>query len=845
MSNSYLSLSSRELKKTRECRDRYVNLTALRLTKEPDEDLSRREEVKKALIKALSLNDEKAALDSFDSYMKEDYVNLPGISFVEAGDILRVKGERFIGWYFSSGFETKAVNLRYAFMLDGVPAVEGKVKVTDRIDLLSSKEGKCFLINLKWGTNPYSDKARKAENLTLNSIELLTMLSGNEALKATAMTAYLTSKDDTNKKLSIEFEPKPGKNLAVLPSENVSSPVDALRNALGITVACDCDTCEFCKECTANTVSIVEKEKKAKEKKDVSYTKTQDTVIGFKDGALCVVAVPGAGKTFALVERTKALIKGGVDPSKIVMATFTKKAAAEYAARVEKACPKGVQPDAFTLHALAHYIITDVAELKEERKLATDIVRLSMIRDAVLRAPRVIRGISYDFPNKTFGLYRLLDSYFKLLDSGNKLDESLDVEGITNVYKLYKEEYERQNCFEYDDLIKECNELLDDPEILKKVHDRWQYVMVDEVQDIDYMQWEMVSKIQTGNLVIVGDDDQQIFDWRGGSSRYMLNFLSFYPEGKVIYMEDNFRSSQNIISVATALTDRIDDRYSKKIVPLEEGGAPVFAAGPYDNKDMVRFIAGQIASGGTKPEEICVLARKNATLDKLERELTENGIKCISSRNYLIESPVFDMLWCLFKLYELKDDCPETCLYRLRRYMGKECTKETGESLYEKYFKDEPETISKALDSLCDIEDIEEAVIECYKALTGARHMSEEIYQLIKKIREEGVRDFEGLTRMMQEMIYFDDESEMEVSAKEGYVNLLTCHKAKGKEYPFVIVYGVEEFDDSDSDIRLAYVAVTRAKKVCALITSSLKPAAVLEVIGGGLSDIKEGEIIA
>ena len=846
--NNLIELTVYSVKKARECPDRYVMLSSMKLTKEPDEDLERRQQLKTALIRALTAETEEKAREMWDLYMIRDYVNLPGADFVEAGEIAGEKGRRFIRWFYANGYTVKAVGCRYAFLPEGFELSGKKVKITDTVDLFCEKDGGTVMMNLSWSSNPYSDRARKPENKSENAIEALSMMTGNRHLKADAAVAYLTSRDDRNKALAKEFEEKPGKNLLYVPF--MENAAEKLKTALSIKLSCNCEDCRLCKECAAEAITVTEEKKGKKEvtgNNEVSYTASQEKVVGFGDGRMCVVAVPGAGKTFALVERTKALIAGGVDPSSILMATFTKKAAAEYADRVARSCPKGVQPDAFTLHALAHYIITDVAGLGDKKKLATDIVRLSLIREAVSKAPRAIRGMSYDFRNGEFGLYRTLDRLFKNISEfgGNALTPEMDQEGIYAVYEIYRRLYEEENCFEYDDLIRECNALLDDPQVCAKVHEKWKYFMVDEVQDIDADQWEMVQKIESGNLLIVGDDDQQIFSWRGGSSQYMLDFVNYYPDGRVLYMEDNFRSTGNIISVAKVIADRIDNRYSKVITPvLKDEGKPVFMKGPCDDREITELIRAEIASGRYKPEDICVLARKNATLEKLGKALSDAGIRSVSPRTFLVESPVFDMLWCLFRLSEDGENVPETCLYRLRKYMGKSVAKEKGESLYEKYYRKEPEAIAKALDVLSESEDIEDAVSGCFKALTGARRISEEVYQLIRKLKEEEVETFDDLCLMMKDMLYFSDESELEVSKKEGYVNLLTCHRAKGKEYPFVILYGIEDFDTSESDLRLSYVAVTRAQKVCVVARSSLQEAPVLDIIKDKLTYLGEGEAV-
>ena len=503
-------LTASALKKSRECREQFVKLSGMHLTGEEDTELERRNIMKAKLIECVSMKSMDAALKEWNKYFDDVFETLPGAESMEAGNIPRFKGARFIRWFFEKGYKVDGRKMAYAFKYDG------EILVKDKIDLMvSAPDGeRPVLMNISWKVNPYSSKARRADNLVTSSVELLCMQAGNALLKADACICYLTSKDDKSKALVDEFEKKPEKNVAYL--EFAPDAKARLSEAMSFAQDRDCDACAYRKECNASSYipclrKKIKETEETEKQPEKAFTNAQKQVIDFGDGELCVVAVPGAGKTMTLVERTKKLIESGVAPDKICMCTFTKKAAAEYSGRVAKECKKGIMPDAFTLHSLAHYIISDIAESDRPRRVATELARLKLIKEAVGLSPAAIRGVSYDFPNGEFGLYRTLNKLFKNidLDGGSALKDHPDPEGVMEVKKIFDGLYKDGNYFEYDDLITECVYLLNyDDELRRKVHDRWQYIMVDEVQDIDEAQWEMVELIQHGNLVVVGDDDQ-------------------------------------------------------------------------------------------------------------------------------------------------------------------------------------------------------------------------------------------------------------------------------------------------------------------------------------------------
>ena len=325
----------------------------------------------------------------------------------------------------------------------------------------------------------------------------------------------------------------------------------------------------------------------------------------------------------------------------------------------------------------------------------------------------------------------------------------------------------------------------------------------------------------------------------------MLSFKNYYPDGKILYMEDNFRCTKPITDVAEKIANVIGNRYNKTIVPSNtDTSVPVYKVPPCDHRELAKIVKQQIG-GGIKPEDICILGRKNADLEKLCAVLGKEGVNSLPPRLFMVDSQIFDLIYCLLMLYREGPATPETCLYRLRKYMGKDCEKENNEDgLFAKYFHDEPESVTEAIESLTECEDIEDGIVGAYRAITGVSRISDDVFQFCKKAKEEEIGSAEELFELMHEMVYYKDEDEMELPKREGYVNVLTLHKAKGKEWPVVFLYGIEDLEDSDESFRLGYVGVTRAQKACAIVRHGLAEAPVLDVVSDMLTELKEGELL-
>jgi len=816
-------LQPAQLRKSRGC-ETYRAISLMHLTKEPVAEEERKKELTKVLKNALACGTEEEAVSMWSRFFDSGYLKLPGVIAKEQGQQQEAMGTRLIRWFYKEGCRVLAQNSAYSFLY------EPGLAVSHTSDLLVEREGKKAFFDLSWGSNPYSDKARKAESLTANSVELLCRMAANCAGEGAGIL-YLKSKDDTAKGLAEEFEAKPGKNVAFLPYTEDARTM--LASAMKLPERMDCAECSKRNLCSARPCVIERTGKKGKEASlsDIRLTPTQEEVVAHRDGPLCVVAVPGSGKTTALTVRLTKLIQGGVDPRRICMITFTNKACAEIADRVARYV-KGVQPDIFTFHGLAHAGILEAeGETGEISHLETTTKRLKLIETALERCP-VIKGCSYDYREGDFGLLGHLSTLFKNIeaDGGSGIRPGEDREGILRVYREYRKLYEKGNYFDFDYLIRRFKELLGDERTLKHFQDKYDYIMVDEVQDVDGDQWDIVRMLagKKENLVIVGDDDQNLYKWRGASSKYMLNFPMYYKKGRVLYMEDNFRSSGNINAAANTVIDGNDERYGKEIRTRNpKAGYPVFYGENYDLASLTDLIRRLSFARS----DICVLARTNAALEKLKVCLEREDIKCLGPRNYLTDSGVFGLLYGLVSLYVKGGETCEETIYRFLKLLGTEPVK-SERGLYADYIASRRDPrIEDAFDALETSKTVEDALVDSFKALTGSSCLSPEFDALLKKTAEEEAGTVEELYSSFSDMVKYGDDTEIEYGPKEGYINLLTAHKAKGKEFPCVIVSGTEDFEDSEEDRRLLYVAISRGKMLDILINLGLKKAELVEEI--------------
>ena len=728
-----------------------------------------------------------------------------------------------------------SVELPCSFSLydEDISAIEG------RADLLLTNgwriHGYIFSRNF---SKPYSYYARRKDHKVTGSIELLVLLAGLRAAYPDAepievSLVRLVSPADKGDSLA-GFNHKKGENVITLTEEMAAKEcpggiVEHIRHLVEEAEPVTCRECGFRAICRKAYQAGVRTETARKEERTrkMSFSQVQKEVINHGKGPIRVCAGPGSGKTAVLVERVKELAKSGVAPERILAVTFTKKAAQEMADRIGMEGPR-----VSTLHALAFGILTEKEYLIGPVRLAGKVDCKNLLIKILNYAP-VIQGVSYEGLTMQYGLISSLLKDFDYL--GKNGEEAFaaafpkkDLQGIVQVKKY--------------------------PGILEDVRSAYDYIMVDEVQDLDATQAEFVCLLAgpgSANLMICGDSDQSIYSFRGGSNQFMLDFPAIFPGAVDIWMEDNYRSSKEIVDMAATLI-----AHNSKRVPMtvksafSTGFHPIYIP-RFQERHMAKLVR-EICSKGYFYGDIAIIARTNQSLIRLcelakEAVVSGNAVPMEKPKYYLREDYAFQFLLNLLELY-VKGLHQDAALYRLLSWMGVEVEKEDKSlSIYEDYLKrgliydfsgeeagsywlDKEETLLQSAFSRIYIGlqllklPVKEAVDSFFEKFVKEEMFCKEVLQkLTDMLYEKKIKDAGQLYEALSAMVLFEDDTRIYYQDGDtDQVHLLTAHDAKGKEFPVVILYGVDEFEsgDPEEDRRLLYVAMTRAKRVLMMLES-------------------------
>lgn len=704
---------------------------------------------------------------------------------------------------------------------------------------------------------PYSYRARKLENKVESSIELITLLGGlmerYPKKRIKVMMVRMLGPSDTVNTLSA-FEGKKGEHIIELTSEEYLQThpqgVEEIKKLIAIAEPCSCKDCNFEDLCRPfNHITIKKDGKSVEKKKNISFSKEQKLVINHRNGPLRVCAGPGSGKTAVLVERIQRLVEFGVEPERILAITFTKKAAQEMQERVRIEKETNIS----TLHALALRILTRHEYLIGTVRLAGMVDCKNLLMEVLEYAP-LISGVSYDGLTMKYGLIATLLKDFDFINKHGLEMFAIsypkkDVEGILKVKELYDAAFMKRGYITFDDQIAMAVNLLKEyPGILESVQNTYDYVMVDEVQDLDEVQAEFVRllvRAPDNNIMICGDADQSIYAFRGGSSRFMLDFPTIYPEAEDIWLQNNYRSSAEIVALSAGLIAKNKERVP--LVPLASfstGARPIHIPNFYDKK-LARLIR-EIHAKGYSYGEIAVISRTNKELLHLcelaDQEAAATGVLVPLERPklYLREDWIFQMFLDLLELsvHGMEQD---EALYRLLNGMGCNVEKENRRlCIYEdhlnrgllydfysqeasRYYLKEDEPLRSAYGKIYHaMQLLKKPLKETLWALAEDFFPKElcvkEVLEKIEEmVYERKIIDYGQLYKRMCAMKTFGDDTRIYYSSMDQErVHMLTAHDAKGKEFQAVILYGIDNFEEGvmDENRRLLYVAVTRAKKV-------------------------------
>ncbi len=598
---------------------------------------------------------------------------------------------------------------------------------------------------------------------------------------------------------------------------------------------------------------------------DMPLNPPQQEAVLTTEGPVLILAGAGSGKTRTLTARVAYLLEQGVRPWNILAITFTNKAAEEMKNRVAESSPEGEKVWVATFHSTCLRILRSGADrLGYEKDFSiydTDDSRV------VLR--RLIKDLDYD-PKQ----YREREMQRVISGLKNKMvsvEENEKAAGqfrdkrIARIYGEYQKRLMAANAMDFDDLLLNAVKLFEEnPDVLDFWRHRFRYVLVDEYQDTNPAQFRFVELLakEHRNLCVVGDDDQSIYRFRGAEIRNILDFESVFPEAKVIRLEQNYRSTKNILAAANAVIAHNKERKVKTLWTAKEEGEKLIFREYEEAREEARGIVRDIMKERDKfPYGDCaILYRTNAQSRLLEESLVASNVpyRLIGGINFYERKEVKDCLSYLRLIANPRDDVSFRRIINVpRRGIGDTTVEklaafaaarelsmleaieeaEHSEELYRsgaklRRFMDliiglRTEALSLSVEALIERTLRESGYLDALEeeGPIEAEARRENLDELINKAADFGGEvGLEPLSQFLSEASLVADVDELD--EKDGKVVLMTLHSAKGLEFPKVYMAGMEQqlfpgdkalysgdATDMEEERRLCYVGITRAMK--------------------------------
>jgi len=584
--------------------------------------------------------------------------------------------------------------------------------------------------------------------------------------------------------------------------------------------------------------------------------RSQHEAVTHLDGPLLVVAGAGSGKTRTLVYRVAHLLGLGILPENLLLLTFTRRASQEMLLRASHLLDESCQDVAGgTFHAMANMLLRRYGYHIGYAPNFTIIDR----SDAegiinILKSSLSLAGAGKRFPTKRVIINMISKAVNRSTDLETLLyDEYEHLEEFLNSILLLQDHYEKfkfaHGLMDYDDLLVNLKQVLkENDHVRQEVSQRFRYIMVDEYQDTNAIQAEIVRLMASthNNVMAVGDDSQSIYSFRGADFRNIMDFPSIFPNTRILKLEENYRSTQPILSMTNAIIEKADEKYTKALFTKVEGGNKPELYTASDAGEEARYIAGRITElqkDGLPLNEMAVLFRSGFHSYKLEIELTSKGISFEKRGGLkLTESAHIKDFLSYFRI--LVNDQDNLSWNRVLLLLDK-----VG-----------PKTAQKILAALTTSEEPFAALTE-YPAAPGWRKGVLELAAVMQKLKDPvltPVEQFEIISEYYQpifQRIYYDDyprrsrDLEQLKTIIAGYDSLAklvddtaleppetivvddatdrlvlsTVHSAKGLEWDTVFIISLAEGkfpvsqalpgEQWEEERRLLYVAATRAKK--------------------------------
>lgn len=586
------------------------------------------------------------------------------------------------------------------------------------------------------------------------------------------------------------------------------------------------------------------------------------------EGAVLALAGAGTGKTHTVIARIANIITSGTSPYNVLAVTFTNKAAAELKNRLKKSLPKNIDLKdmiASTFHSLAVQIIRRDATLlgyKQYFSIADQSEQYSIIR----KASKNVVGCSKLRPEE------MLSQISRLKSKGIGYEEfsrhAIDdwEMSLASVYRKYQDQLRFRNCMDFDDLLIKSLELLSKHDEPKEFwQNRFKYITVDEFQDTSGIQNELI-KILAGrwkNLCVVGDDDQSIYSWRGAVPENILRFHHEWRGAKVVYLEENYRSTNAILKTANEVIKNNTDRHDKFLWSSLGNGNPVKYIECEDQQHEAEYIVGEIKrlirDDNITPSSFAIIVRANALTRTFEGEFAVEGIpyEVIGGQSFFDMKEVRDILSFL-AIIDNPDDqgalmriinvpargIGEKSIERLIAFANSKSRSVSSVLFEASMIEGIPGKAAKACENFGylltkwreelrnhGVDNIVDMIIRDTKYEEEVEHLYDDPLQRASRMEAaidvgESLRNSvagSDISQFLQEAtLSWKEKSADKEKAKLDTVKIITIHSAKGLEYRNVFIAGVEEGilphrsseeeGTVDEERRLFYVAITRAR---------------------------------
>ena len=579
-----------------------------------------------------------------------------------------------------------------------------------------------------------------------------------------------------------------------------------------------------------------------------NYSSNQKKAIEHGAGPLMVLAGPGSGKTFVITHRIKYLIEGpGINPAHILVVTFSRAAAKEMKDRFEKLCKKS--PVTFgTFHSVFFNLLKTAYGFNSEQ-IASDELRYTLIKELIKR-----NAIENEDINTLAG--NLLNEIALVKQDNisikNYYSNSISSDTFKKIYSDYESELEARGKLDFEDMLSLTYELLSErSDILKAVQNRYRYILVDEFQDINFLQYNII-KLMAGekqNITVVGDDDQSIYRFRGARPEIMLGFERDFRNVKKVFLDINFRSSTQIVNASTKLISFNSKRFPKNFKAKNGDGAPVslieFKNPFLEVNSIIKDIKDYIKSG-QDINSIAVLYRTNLSPRLLIERLMRNNIPFTirdaipNLFDHWVAKDIISYIKLAINMGDKSD------LLRIsnkpNRYISRDSLSSSRaniETLFD-YYDDKSYMIKRIVElreHLRTIKNLKPATalryirnvvgydeyIEEYCDMNGVE--SDDCYSILGDL-ENSAAEYNTFNDWFVHMDEYKDElieARKKSNENDKGVRLMTFHSSKGLEFDIVYIIDVNEgsvpykkakgVDEIEEERRMFYVAMTRARK--------------------------------